>query len=120
LLFVILTGFFVASKTTLEKRNIDQGLLIAGNLVLFLVTLTSFLLLSRGLHAANPHTFVRSMYGSFILKFFAIAIAAFIYIMLAKKAVNKPALIACMFLYVVYTFIEVSVLLKMLKQKKNA
>jgi hypothetical protein len=49
-----------------------------------------------------------------------IAIAAFIYIQMAKKEVNKPALFACMGLYLVYTFIEISTLTKMLKQKKNA
>jgi len=34
--------------------------------------------------------------------------------------VNKAALFTCIGLYFVYTFIEISVLLKLLKQKKNA
>ena len=54
------------------------------------------------------------------LKFFVVAIAAFIYIMVTKKNVNKPALFFCMGLYIVYTFFEVSSLLRVLKQKKNA
>jgi len=39
---------------------------------------------------------------------------------MAKKDLNKPALFACMALYLVYTFVEVSSLQKLLKQKKNA
>ena len=61
------------------------------------------------------------MYGGFIIKFFTVAVAtSFTYIMITKKNVNKPALLSCMLLYVVYTFIEVKTLLGVLKQKKNA
>jgi hypothetical protein len=40
--------------------------------------------------------------------------------MQAKKEVNKASLFFCMGLYIVYTVIEVSALVKMAKQKKNA
>lgn len=119
-LFVLLSGFFIAGKNMLIKWGADQDVLIWGNLLLFLVTLVSYLLSVKGLNAANPNAFVRSMYGSFMIKFFVIAIAAFIYIQVTGKAVNKPALFACLGLYLIYTFIEVSVLTKLLKEKKNA
>lgn len=120
ILFVILSAFFVVSKNLLDKWGVDRDVLIIGNLLLIIVTLVSYLVLCKGLNASNPNSFVRAMYGSFILKFFVIALSAFIYILVAKKDVNKPALIACMFLYLLYTFLEVSVLTKLLKQKKNA
>jgi hypothetical protein len=120
ILFIILNGFFVASRSLLEKWNADQSVLIIGNLILFLVTMSSYFLSLRGLRSANPNAVVRSVYGSFMIKFFTCAIAAFVYIMMAKKNVNKPALFICMGLYVVYSFIEVSVLTKLSKQKKNA
>lgn len=102
------------------KKNIDQEVLIIGNLVLFIVTLLTFLLTYRSLKSKNPNAFVRAMYGGFMIKFFVVAIAAFIYIMITKKNVNKPALFSCMGLYIVYTFFEVTALLRVLKQKKNA
>jgi hypothetical protein len=120
LIFIFLNAFFLAGKDWLVKKNIDQDVLIIGNLILFTVTLLTFLLTYRSLKAKNPNVFVRAMYGGFILKFFAVAIAAFVYIMVTKKNVNKPALFFCMGLYIVYTFFEVSSLLKVLKQKKNA
>lgn len=120
ILFVFLSAFFISGKNILVKWNIDQDVLIMGNLLLLIITLGSYLILSRATRSANPNSFVRAMYGSFIIKFFVIAATAFIYIVIAKKNVNKPGLIACMGLYVIYTVIEVSALTKLLKQKKNA
>jgi len=120
LVFILVNGFFVAGKSMLAKWGVDQSVVIIGNLILFTVSLSSFLLTRRSLSSSNPNSFVRAMYGSFMIKFFVCAIAAFVYIMAAKKNVSKPALIACMGLYIVYTAIEVSALTKLLKQKKNA
>lgn len=120
LIFIFLNAFFIVGKTWLANKGIDQSVLIAGNLLLFLVSLITFLITYRSLKAKNPNVFVRAMYGGFIIKFFVVAIGAFIYIMMTKKNVNKPALFICMGLYVLYTFFEVSSLLRVLKQKKNA
>src|SRR5687768_7013664 len=120
LIFILLTAFFISGKSWLVKKGIDQDVLIVGNLLLFLVTLLTFLLTLRSLKSTNSYAFVRGMYTSFLVKFFVIAIAAFIYIMISESGVNKPALFSCMGLYIIYTFFEVSALLRVLKQKKNA
>jgi ACR3 family arsenite efflux pump ArsB len=119
LVFIFLTAFFITSKSWLEKKEVDQDVLVIGNLILFLVSLSAFLLTNKALSSSNPQAFVRAMYGSFIIKFFVLAITAFVYIMVAKKNVNKPALVACAGLYIIYTGIETRALMKMLKQKKN-
>jgi hypothetical protein len=54
-----------------------------------------------------------------MVKLFACIIAAFIYIATAKDGVNKAALFTLMGLYLVYTFIEVGILTKLLRQKSN-
>lgn len=104
----------------MEKNGVSQEVLIWGNLLLALVSITAYVITNKALKSENPQAFVRAMYGSFMIKFFVVAIVAFIYIMLAKKAVNKPALIACAGLYIIYTGIEIGALTKLLKQKKNA
>lgn len=119
LLFILLNGVFISARTVMEKWSVDREVLIVGNLILFVVTLLSFWLGQRGLRSGNVQAFVRSIYSSFIVKFFIIAVAAFIYIIAMKKNVNKPALIGCMGLYLVYAFLEVSILMKMAKEKKN-
>lgn len=119
-MFVILTAAFSLLRPRLVQRGFDVDILVIGNLLLVILSLASYMLLSRSLQSTNPNSFLRSMYLSFIIKFFVIALAAFIYIMMQKKAVSKPSLIGCMVLYVIYTFMEVSALTKMLKQKRNA
>ena len=119
LLFVILNGLFIAGKSMLERWHADQGILIGGNLLLFAITFFSFEVAKRGLQSTNPHAFLRSVYGSILIKLFICAIAAFVYIFTYRTNLNKPALFACMGLYLVYTFLEVYVLMKLLKRKAN-
>lgn len=118
--FTFIMAFSITGKSWLEKNGVDQLVLIGGNLLLFIVSLTAFFITFNALKSVNPQAFVRAMYGSFMIKFFLIAVAAFIYIMIAKKEVNKPALIICGGLYIIYTAIETRALMKLLKQKKNA
>lgn len=120
LIFILLNAFFLVGRGWLIKKNIDHEVLLAGNLLLFVVTLVTFLLAYRGLTHTNPNVFIRAIYGGFIIKFFVVAIAAFVYIISVRKNVNKPALFLSMALYIVYTFFEVNSLLRILKQKKNA
>jgi hypothetical protein len=117
LVFVLLNGAFVMGSRMLEDWNADQSVLILGNLILFIVSLVSFLITRRSLSNPNPNAFVRAMYGSFIIKFFVCAGVAFAYIMATGKEVNKPALFICMGLYVLYTVLEVAALTKILKRK---
>lgn len=103
-----------------SDAGIDGWVVLAANVIIFFATAYSFWFTERSLRSTNPNASVRSLYVSFMIKFFVIAIAAFIYIMVEKKNVNKPAIFIAMGLYLVYTFLEVSSLQKLLKQKKNA
>ena len=118
-IFVILNGFFIAGKSMLARWGVDQEVVIIGNLLLFVISIVSFLLGLRGLKNPNPHAFVRSVYTSMMLKLFICIIAAFIYISMYRDNINKPALFTCMGLYLLYTFVEVSILTKLLKGKTN-
>jgi hypothetical protein len=120
LFFVVLNGFFFAARPMLQRLGADQDVLFVGNAFLLLITLLSYGLAQRGLKNSNPHAFVRGVYSGIILKLFVSMIAAFIYISIYRKGLNKPAFFTLMGLYLVYTFIEVSVLTKELKQQKNA
>ncbi len=120
LVFIFSTALLISFKNSLTKNDIDQSVLLAGNLVIFFATLGSIFISLRSDRSPNPQASVRSVYISFMIKFFLIAITAFAYIISVKKEVNKPALIACAGLYIIYTFIEVAALTRMLKNKKNA
>ena len=118
-LFVAVNAILISLRQRLELWKTDQEVLIVGNLILFLITVVSFLLARRGMNNKNPNVFFRSVYSSIMLKLFACIIAAFIYIAIYKSNLNKPALFICMGLYLVYTFMEVAVLTKLLKRREN-
>lgn len=118
--FVFITAFSITGRSWLEKNGINQELVLAGNLILFAVSLLAYYINVRSFRSTNPQSSVRGMYGGFMIKFFVLALAAFIYIMLAKKNVNKPGLMICAGLYILYTALETRALLQLTKQKKNA
>ncbi|MDB5251729.1 MAG: hypothetical protein JWP27_898 [Flaviaesturariibacter sp.] len=119
LLFIVINGFFLAGKGLLTRWGADADILLAGNAVLFLITMLSYYLAQKGLKSANTHAFMRGVYSSILLKLFLCAIAAVVYIATYRKAVNKPALFTLMGLYLVYTFVEVSSLTKQLRRPTN-
>ena len=120
MIFLILNSGFLLLMKRLENWGFDYSVLVFGNIIVFGTSLLSYWMAVRGLTTKNNHAFFRWVYGSIMLKLFLLAGVAFVYIMINKKEVNKPGLFFCMGLYVVYTFIEVSGLMKVNKQKTNA
>ena len=118
LLFILLNCLFFVGKNRLENNGVSQEVLLGGNLVLFLATFLSLFIYLKSLNSANAQASVRGMYGSFMIKFFICLVAAFVYILMAKKNLNKPALVICLGLYIVYTVVEVSALQRLLKRRK--
>jgi hypothetical protein len=118
-LFLIMSGIFYVLKNLIDQTTVNYNVLIFGNLLLFIVSWISIRMSIKAVRHENVQVFLRLMYGSFILKFFVLAIAAFIYISIFKKEVNKPALFGCFGLYILYTAIEVRSVLKQSK-KPNA
>jgi uncharacterized membrane protein len=107
-------------RERLAVQGADWRVLVAGNGLLFGVHTLAFGISYRALRSSNPQAFVRSMYGSFLLKFFGLALAAFVYIMLERRQVSKMALAGLAALYIVYTAVEVRGLLGLLKARKHA
>jgi hypothetical protein len=56
------------------------------------------------------------MYGSLLVKLFVCMIAAFIYAYLAGKAINRNGILGCFILYILYTFMEVRILIRRTKK----
>ncbi len=117
LLFIFLNAAFIIFSAKLTANGFDTEVLIIGNIILFLIITISFLMGVKALLSKNNNAFFRLVYGSFIIKLVILAAAAFIYISIAKKDVNKPALFFCMGLYIVYTFIEVRTLMRTARKR---
>lgn len=120
LIYVVSTAMFITGKKWAATYGVDSNILIIGNTVLLVATLISFFLYQKSLNNNQPQAFLRYIYSGMFLKMMTCLVAAFIYIVVAgSKGVNKPALFGCMFLYFLYTFVEVSILLRLSKQQKN-
>jgi hypothetical protein len=103
----------------MTQWDIDVDVLIIGNLILFAATAISFFLFTRSFNSKNPHAVVRTVYSGVLSKMVICLIAVFVYISLVGKGVNKAGIFGCMFLYLLYTTLEVAILMKLSKQKKN-
>lgn len=117
--FLFVSSFSVVFSKVLTRYHIDQSILITGNIILFSVTLLSFLLYQKALLAGNTQIFLRNVYGGMMIKFFVCIAATFIYVLSSGNAINRPALFILMFLYLLYTFMETALLMKRSKQIKQ-
>lgn len=119
LIFIITTALFLTSRARLSQWDVDVDVLIIGNLVLFAASAISFFLFTRSLNSKNAQAIVRIVYSGVLSKMMICLVTVFIYISIAGKGVNKAGIFGCMFLYLIYTTIEVVTLMKLSKQKKN-
>jgi len=117
--FLIVGALILLFRNQLEQFGADWQVLSGGNLFIYFVTIVSMHLLSKGLHAAQTHAFIRNAYSGILVKLFACAIAAFIYIAVSGSQLNKKALFILMGLYLVYNFVEMWIIMRESKQKKN-
>ncbi len=118
-LFLGISLLTLGFRWILPVKWMDYRVFLLGNLLLFLVGWISIRMSIRALKHKNVQVFLRLVYSSFLLKFFVLALGAFIYIAIYKKEINKPALFGCFFLYFIYTFAEVRSVMKQSK-KPNA
>jgi hypothetical protein len=116
LVFIIITLVVAIGRRLLARWGVDAGVLLGGNTLLFLVTFISFSLYVKALQNDNIQVFLRLMYGSLLVKLFVCMIAAFIYAYLAGKAINRNGILGCFILYILYTFMEVRILIRRTKK----
>lgn len=119
IVFVIISSFFIFGKNALQEHQVDTAVVLAGNLLLFLISLLNMVRSANAIDKPNPHVFVRVFYSGFIIRLFVCAIAAFIYIYTQQGRINKPALFICLGIYIIYSLIETTTLKKIFNNKKN-
>lgn len=119
IVYILLMLLLSWNNKFLWGKGVDVNVLSYANTILFIMTVVTFYLGRSSIKSPNPNVFVRSVYLGFLIKFFALAIIAFVYILTQRKAVNKPAIIGAALLYIVYSVFETRALLKELKLQKN-
>jgi hypothetical protein len=116
--FLVSSGLILIGASTLRDWKTDSGVLQGGNELLFGLTVISYLLHIKSIRSPNAHVFVRMIYSSLIIKMMVCMVAALLYGWLTKS-VNRNAILGCFILYVIYTFLEIRVLMKFIKKSPN-
>jgi hypothetical protein len=115
-LFVLVNVLCAILFRWLPSVGMDPIVLLAGNLLVFVLTLLSCYLMKNGLTATSTTGFLSSVYGSFIMKLFFVGLVVVVYVKLSGDQMNVPAVFTSMVLYLLYTFIEVKGLLLLVKK----
>jgi hypothetical protein len=120
-LFFLIVGLLViVCKNWLVKWGVDYKVLTSGNLLLFLVTVYSLYFYQRAISHPSTTGFLRNTYSGIMIKLFVCMIVVFIYALTMKGNINQGALFSCIFLYLVYSILEMRSLLRWNKERKNA
>jgi len=120
IVFLLLNAGIFGARSLLAKWNISADVLLIGHIILFIATAVSFYFYHKSFQDSRPQTFVRFIYAGMFIKMALCLFSSFLYIMISGKEVNKGGIIGCMVLYMLYTVLEVVILMKVSKQKKNA
>jgi hypothetical protein len=116
LVFVISSLLVVVLRSTLAGWDMDYRVLLGGNIILFLASALSLYLYSRALKSTRIHAVVRVAYGTMMIKMFGCIAATLLYLWAAGPSASKRAIIACFSLYIIYSFLEVKILMQLNKK----
>ncbi|ANH81301.1 hypothetical protein A8C56_10185 [Niabella ginsenosidivorans] len=118
-LFILISCFFLFGKDALRENNVDNTVVLIGNLLLFLISLLNIYRSASAINNPNPQVFVRVFYSGFVIRLFACGAAAFVYIYTQQGKINKPALFICLGIYIIYSLIETTTLKKIFNDRKS-
>ena len=112
ILFIMVNGLSLVFSQALKKHQLDNEVVIVANTLLFLISAISLFMQIKGATNTNPHAMVRGVMGSVVMKLFVLGTAAFLYLYMAGEQKSVNALFVSMGLYIVYTWLEVRIALK--------
>lgn len=112
-LMILVNTIAALFGSALQQKHIDGMVIIAANTLLFIICASSLYMQIRSMNNTNPHAMVRGVMGSVVLKLFVLGTAAFIYLYAAGENKSVNALFISMGLYIVYTWLEVRIAMRL-------
>lgn len=105
-------------KPRLLELDTHVNVLMAGNLIMAIISLVSYLMSRRGLASSNHNAFIRGVYGATLSKLFLCVIGIAAYVLIYRPNVSKLTIFMLLFLYLVYTVFETISLFRLTRLKK--
>ncbi|SIO54313.1 hypothetical protein [Chitinophaga niabensis] len=113
----ITAALFLLKTWLLQTLGVHYEVLVAGNIVMALITLISYSLNRKGMTSENANVIVRSVYASTLAKLMLCVVAIAVYVIVNRTRVSKATIFLFMFFYLVYTVYETSHLIRTSKKK---
>ena len=117
IVYILTTALFLVFRSQLEIIKMDVTVLICANLLLFSVSMVILYLQMKNLTNPNPNAMVRGVIGGTFLKLFALGASVIIYLLAAGPNRSINAVFAGMGLYIIYTWLEVKISLRLTAKK---
>lgn len=111
--FVLVTGFSIALQSRLEANTINPAVVLGANTLLFLFSLVNIYFQKKNINNANQSAVIRGVMVGTFLKLMGLAAAALIYLIAAGSGRSVNAVFIGMGLYIVYTWLEVRISLRL-------
>jgi len=119
ILFALITLISIVFKNKLTKVGINYTVLLVANGLLFAIAIITTYMHTQAAKNPNPHVFSRSIMAATAIKLFSLGTALLLYILHTEKNKSIGAIITSMVLYVLYTYIEVRIAVRLNKTKNG-
>lgn len=116
-LYLCITGLVLLFQDHLAMKEISSRVVIGGNTLLLVFSLLNLYFQEKNLNNPNAGAVIRGVMVGTFLKLMGLAAAALIYLVASGSSRSVNAVFVCMGLYIIYTWLEVKLSLRM-KPKK--
>ncbi|RTL48655.1 MAG: hypothetical protein EKK39_12165 [Sphingobacteriales bacterium] len=111
-LFVLVNSLLIFFRKLMYTHQIDVWVIFAANCILFVISILSLALHLQASHKKTPLASVGNVMLVTLMKLLVLGGAAILYLVLAGPNRSVYAVFVGMVLYLVYTFLEVSIAAK--------
>lgn len=118
-LFILVNLLCIFLAVFFKKQDINPWVVASTNLLLFAISMFSLQQQLKQSKDANPHAMVRGVMSTVVLKLFVLGSAAIVYLYNAGENKSVNAIFLGMALYIIYTWLEVKLSLKINHSSKD-
>lgn len=118
-LFVLINLLCVFLAFFFKTQEINPWVVASANLLLFAISMFSLQQQLKQSKNTNPHAMVRAVMSTVVLKLFVLGSAAIVYLYNAGENKSVNAIFLGMALYIMYTWMEVKLSLKINQNNKD-
>ena len=118
IVFIAVCLLAIFGRSLLLKWNVSPAPILYGNAWLFGVTLLAMYFELKGVRSSNSYAFFRFIYIGMLLKLFLSAGVVLVYALTDREALTGGVVLVWLCLYAVYSWLEVSTLIRAGKVKQ--